>query len=279
MSVPEALESTNLGHNIWVNIVYDLMTWAAKRPFVYSTASFPNGPPEFGPGDPIGVDSPDARTGAMFLEPPGIGADTMNVGDRLSALQDKIRGQKNIDQPGFVRGGMMAFQELLSTMTVRQRLAGGLLQSGGLESVYRQVLIYMQNGVGINETIAVRELNEDDEEYVSERTITDADLLHAYALTLDLSEIFSNGMMEQQNKIAVFDRKSKSPMFNQHQIAVDFCDSDAQARRQVLPRKVVERKQAAIEQAQMEATRTGAAGGPPALASEGAIAGALEGGV
>jgi len=281
MSTAEALEKANLGHNIWVNLVYDLMTYAAKRPMAYSTQAHPSGPPKYGPDDSIGLDTADVRNGAMFLDGPGIGADTLSVGDRLSAMQDKIRGQQPLNQPGFVRGGMMAFQELLSSTTARQRLAGAILQSGGVEPVYHQAMIYMQGGIGLNETVPVREINEkDNSEYVNERTVTEEDLLHAYTLTLDLGEKFKAGMMEAQNKFPLYDRQSKSPYFDQYQVAVDLCDNESQARRQVLPREVVERKQAEAEAADLRAREQGLAqGGTETSPAQQAVQGATEGGI
>ena len=156
-----------------------------------------------------------------------------------------------------------------------------LLQTGGVESIARQTLIYMQtegaNMTGRCQRPAVNETTT--REYVDKYEVTEEDLQHAYDLVLDMDDKHRSGGMDAQTNLATYDRKVASPFFDQHEVAKSLCTDGVTAQRQVLSREEVERKQKEQEAAELEATRAQGAqggGGGPGMAQ--AVTGAMEGG-
>ena len=216
MSVPEALQKVDLAHNIWVNLLFDLMTWSAKRPLIYSTNQFDK-KPVIGPDEVIPV-SGDVRSGAMWLDPPQIDQTMMSVGQKLEQLQTDIAGQPNFyNKPGLVRGGGMAFTELAASATARERVASAILETTYLESAINQTLILMQTGIEKKETFQQRRSSQGKSDYIEQITVTEDDLVNGFDVTLDLDFKNRNGMMEGQNRMAIYDRIKDDPMFDAHE--------------------------------------------------------------
>jgi hypothetical protein len=184
-STAEAMRGENYQKNVWKNLVTDLMVWAARRPLVYNDDAFDGKAPQYGPDSSIkttGTD--DVRKAAMFLAAPGIGSDTLAVGDMLDRVSTQISGQKDLTQKNFSRGGQHAFNDLINSAEGRQRIAGAVMQTGFMKDFYAQVMIYMQIEMRGYRKIG-REIDEDTgEEKTTSIVVTREDLAHAYELSV-----------------------------------------------------------------------------------------------
>jgi len=184
-STAEAMRGENYQKNVWKNLVTDLMVWAARRPLVYNDDAFDGKAPQYGPDSSIkttGTD--DVRKAAMFLAAPGIGSDTLAVGDMLDRVSTQISGQKDLTQKNFSRGGQHAFNDLINSAEGRQRIAGAIMQTGFMKDFYAQVMIYMQIEMRGYRKIG-REIDEDTgEEKTTSIVVTREDLAHAYELSV-----------------------------------------------------------------------------------------------
>jgi len=296
MSIPEALQKVDLAHNIWLNLLFDLMTWSAKRPLVYSTTSFDK-KPVIGPDEVLPV-SGDVRSGAMWLDPPQIDQSMMTVGQKLEQIQTDVAGQPNFyNKPGLVRGGGMAFTELAASSTARERLAGAILETTYLESAINQTLILMQTGAQPKETFQQRKSSQGKSDYIEQIVVTEEDLVNGFEVTLDLNFKNRKGVVESQNKIAVFDRLKDDPMVDPFEIRKMLIDDDESATRLLKSRDEMtriqeENRSAALrsqevgiqqKQAQINASTAPEAGAAPeeqgpvgAEAAIGAAAGGVE---
>jgi quinol monooxygenase YgiN len=71
-------------------------------------------------------------------------------------------------------------------------------------------------------------------------TVTEDDICHGYEMSLDLGAKRRMGAMEQNASLAIYDRKSKSPYFDQWEVSADhLCSSDEEVRRQLKSREEV----------------------------------------
>ena len=184
-TVPEAMRGENFQKNIWKNLVTDLMVQASRQPLIWSDEAFDGQTPRFGPDGSMrvsGVD--DVRKGAAFLQTPGVGADTLAVGDKLDAISDRVSGHKDFTQKNFARGGQNAFAELVSSATGRERIAGAVMETGYMKDLYTQVLIYMQIEMRGYKRIG-REIDEETgKEQTTAITVTPGDFAHAFDLSI-----------------------------------------------------------------------------------------------
>lgn len=155
----EALRDSNFHRNVWLSLIFDIGMWESNRPLIYSTKHFDEAP-EYGPGsNPIPVDTPNARDGAAFLAPPGASAGLFQMGQILDEKSAEIEGRRDYMQKNFVRGGQHAFNDLLNSSRGRERIAMAVLESGFLNDIFEQILIYMQiAGIGFSGN--VRTFNE-----------------------------------------------------------------------------------------------------------------------
>ncbi|HUT59614.1 MAG TPA: hypothetical protein VNA25_17345 [Phycisphaerae bacterium] len=283
MSQPEADQRTGWAKNIWLNLFFDLATWSAKRPLLYDSDRMDDAP-EFGPRNAIGIPG-DVRTTARFMDPPGMDAGSLQMGQEIDSIRSKITGQKDFTERNFTRGGSHAFQDLLQSSNGRERLRMALLQLGGLEPTAIQTLAYMQVLGGqmdlrFSKAATRRESGNRGDKYTEIYEITEDDLKHTFQVVLDLDSKHRKGSMDMQNKFAAYDRKISNPAFDNYEVSRDLCIDEEEAMRQVLPREEVEAKQRAQEQAQLEALRAQGAppGGAPPAAGETAAIGAELGG-
>jgi hypothetical protein len=269
MSVPEALQKIDLAHNIWVNLLFDLMTWSAKRPLVYNTNQFDK-KPVIGPDEVFPVNG-DVRSGAMWLDAPKIDQTMMSVGQKLEALQDDIAGQPNYySKPGLVRGGGMAFTELAASTTARERVASAILETTYLESAINQTLILMQTGAAPKETFQERKSAQGQKDYIEQITVTEDDLVNGFEVVLDLGFKNRKGMMENQNRFGVYDRLKDDPMVDPYEARKLLIDDDQTATRLLKSREEMTRIQNEDRNANVQARQLGiqqkqqqvAAGGP-----------------
>jgi len=257
MSTPEAYQRVSWGENVVVNLFMDMLTMQMKRPLVYNSEYFDR-EPTFGPNSRIRTSAPDARMGAAFLEPPRIDPSSMTVYEMIKNIGAGMTGKKDFMDKNYTRGGGMAFQDLLATSEGIERVKNSILEMTFLESVIQQALIHLQLTIGPEgETIRTRERTKKPdgsvEEKIEDLKVTEGDLCHAYELSLDLGSKRRKGAMEQQSSLQVYDRKSKSPFFDQYEVAADhLCGSDEEVRREMKSREEVAAMQAQTQQLNAE---------------------------
>jgi len=253
MSTPEAYQRIGWAKNIVVNLFLDMLTMQLRRPIVYNSDFFDK-EPTFGPNDRIRTSAADARMGAAFMDAPRLDPASMTIYETVSTLGSSLTGQKDFMEKNFTRGGGMAFQDLLATMEGIERLKGSILEMTFLESVAQQALIYLQTNIGQEgEVVRTREKVKtpggEETEEIKTLTVTENDLCHAYEMSLDLRSKYRKGAMEQNQSLAVYDRKAKSPYFDQWEVAADhLCLSDEEVRRQLKSRKDVAAMQAQTQE-------------------------------
>ncbi|NCC59979.1 MAG: hypothetical protein EOM12_03375 [Verrucomicrobiae bacterium] len=255
MSVPDALREPAFAYNIWVNLIYDMMTWNTKRPFMYDETKISD--PEFGPNGRIKVqNTDDVRVAGMWLEPPGIGNDTMAVGDKLQQIVSNISGHKDYTDRNFTRGGMGAFKELLNSMEGREKLAASVIETGWQHDVYEQTLIYIQNTTDKKQSTVVTDFNDEGKRVFNEMTVTPEEIIHVFDISLD-----SRGVQElsvsMQDAMQYYQMFRDDPMVNPHELRRLVTRSESLFRKLWKSKAEMEKIQAQNRQMEMEERRNG----------------------
>jgi len=281
MSQPEADMNLNMAKNIWFNAIFDLMTQNLKRPLVFNSEETDGKAASklLTPRGVVGIPG-DVRENAAFLKPPSIDTATMQFGDIIDAEHRRTTGEQDFNRFNSTRGGSMAFQDLVQSSTGRDRLRHAIFQMGGLESVANQTLIYMQTlGAGLDLRFS-RPAYRDGEDYIEQFEVTEDDLRHAYGISLDLDSKAKFGAMESQMNLQIYQAKQGNRYVDQYEAAAAHLFTDEVSKnRQLLPREVVQQKQAELEAAELEAVRNqGAQAQPGQQGAAGAAPGALMGG-
>lgn len=212
----EAMRDANFNRNVWLNMVFDISSWAANRPMIWSNQHMDK-QPDFGPNSVIETSSPDARYGAAFLSPPGIGADTMQLGNVLADNASEISGTKDFMQKNYTRGGAHAFNDMLNSMRGRERIAAAIMESGFINDLFEQVLMYMQiSGIGVSGNM--RTFNEDTgKEEMSFLSVDSDDFKNSFTLRVSLDKKRSVDSFSTQDRLAIFREIKDDPMFDPYE--------------------------------------------------------------
>lgn len=266
MSVAEAAQKMAIGVNVWMNAIFDLMTYAVKPTMIYDSTKTKGGkPPERGPNADIGVGGP-VRDSAQYLQPPQMPDGMFTIGDKLQQMYSQVIGQElDAVQPGMMRAGAFSFESLLQSMTGRQKMGSTILETGFLEPIVEQTLIYMQSNIGPEgETFAMRDWNpEDGKEYIKEMSLTEQDLVNAYEIELDLKAKHENSAIDQQQRLADFNAFKDDDYIDQYELRLQTLDDDSKARRMLPSREQAREIQAQKRQiAMMQAAAEGQQGAP-----------------
>lgn len=248
-SSAEAMSEINFNRNIWLNVVFDIMTWVANRPLVYSTSAFDEAP-EFGPNAKIPVTSPNARDGAAFLAPPGIDAGTINLGQIMDDKAAMISGDRDFTQKNFSRGGQHAFNDLLNSTQGRRRLAGAVMESGFQKEIFEQVMIYMQiAGIGFEGNTTT--FNESTgEEEMSFLTVSEDDFKHSFRINVSGDRKYTADEFSVSERISIYREKKQDPGTDLYELDRFLFGSDDLVHRISKPKDEVNRIQAEDRQDQ-----------------------------
>ena len=263
MSTPEANRVIAWSQDVWTSMIFDMMVQSAKRPIVYDKTKIKDmGPRGPSPRQAIGADGSVNQVAAYLTGPP-IDANTMGVGSVLQGASGDITGQRDLTDKNFTRGGMMSFQDLLSSTSMRKRMTATIINTGFIEEIATQVLAYLQlSSTEEGETFRTEGYDQETgKSYVDEMSVTDADLKNSMDIFINPAATRKVGSNEDSSKLSKFDRMSKSRYFNQWEVARMICDDDSEAAHLVLPREEVAQKQKAAEEAQLQGARQGAAQG------------------
>ena len=270
MSVPDALKQPAFAYNIWVNLVFDLMTWSAKRPFLYNSDMIED--PEFGPDGKIKCTSTDdVRKAGAWMEPPGVGNDTMAVGEKLQQICSDISGHKDFTSRNFTRGGMGAFSELLKTMGGREKLASSVLATGWEQDVYTHTMIHIQNNV-TKDTRTIIDYNNEGKKYFKQLTVTAEELKNVYDLSIDARGISELSLSFPERNQMYLTYKD-DPMVNPFELRKICTGSETVFRKLWKSKDEMDAMQEEERRMQMEERRNGiekASGGPEQTGQVGA---------
>lgn len=273
-SAVEIAQKPALGLNLWVNLMFDMMTEQVKPVMLYNKAAFGSAPPERGPNGMVGVNG-DVRFAATYMEKPSMDQGAFQMLEVLQRWYGHSTGRQIGDiAPGLLRAGVNAFEGVLQTTRGRERLANYVLEMGSIEDIVRTTLIYMQT-LGEPESFVMREWDAElGREYDKRFSITHEDLLANYDIQLDLSDKHRASAMDQQMRLALFNALSQNPYYDQYENLRMLIADDYKFRRGMPTRQRVRELQEQQRQAQLAAVRQGAGiGPPPATQVEAAAAG------
>ena len=260
MNQAEADERITWGNNILFNAVNDLVTQNLKRPLLYNVDATDGSPPEFGPNGTLPM-SGDVNKVAKFMEPPRIDQGIFNILNEMDVLHNRITGQRDFTDKNYTRGGAMAFQGLMESSGGRDRLRYMLLQTGGFESIYKQVMIYMQSLADMDLSFQRNAYNAlEGRDYTEYFSITEEDQQHRFNVTIDFDEKNRNNPADIQMRLQEYGIMKDNPFFVQYEAAKYIIRDEYWRQRLILSRSEVEKKQQEQEQAKLEAMRSGSAG-------------------
>lgn len=250
MSLAEAMEKPHLAQNIWINMIYDAFTWTINRPMVYSKEEFPNGPPEYNPRERIGAATNDSKNAVSWLDGPNVTADSFEIGTRLEQIGERITGKRDMAARNYTRGGAQAFQELMSSTTGRQRMAGWIMQTGSLENVYENILIEMQM---MDEDLQfnMRDFDDDGNDRLYTRDVTIDDLRRGYSVTLSLSDKYYAGSLTSQDRLIIYQQGRDDPYFEPTALRQFWLNNDEIAHRLLKPANKVQQIETEERNAQL----------------------------
>jgi len=269
-------KAVSTGMNIFVDALFDLVSYYWKPPMVYDKTKFPDGAPQRGPGSDIGSVG-STRESLEYLKSPDIPATMFTVGDKLAKAWGEINNQPeflNAAEPGIMRGGGFAFGDLTKNITLREILAGAILETGWLESVVIQTMINLQLGLANGtKTVRIREFDsEAQKDTIRDITMTEDDFIHAFDLSLTLDQKNSNSVIGSQNRMAEYDRMKDNRNYDQYQVERDFIGDEKRAKRILLPKETIQKNAEEARVAELQ-KQAGAAGAPTSTAQQ-ATAGA-----
>lgn len=274
VSAIEAAQKPALGMNLWVNLMFDMMTEAIKPVMVYDKRSMPNGAPERGPNGTIGING-DVGRAVTYLDKPQMDQGAFQMAEIMQRWYGHSTGRQIGDiAPGMLRAGVNAFEGVLQSTRGRERLANYVLEMGSIEDIVRSTLIHMQ-AMGEPETFTMREWDAElGRDYAKQFSITHEDLLQVYDVQLDLSEKHRASAMDQQMRLALFNALQQNPYYDQYENLRMLIADDYKFRRGMPTRQRVREMQEEQRQAQLAAAQQGAgAGQPPGTQVEAAAAG------
>lgn len=258
MSQPEADMHNVWAKNVWFNAVFDLMTYALKRPLVYDSTDTDEKTAKklLSARGIVGIPG-DANRTAQFLNTPGVSGDVIQFGAVIDDNRRRLTGQRDMTDKNYTRGGSMAFDKLLESSTGREMLRHAMLQLGGLQSIADQVMIYMQTFGNEMDLRFQRPAYRDGKDYFEQFEVTEDDLRHGYDIQINLDDKRKMGGMDAQMRLQMFSAKRDNPYLDQYEVHKDLFFDEETMQRQLLPRDVVRQKQAEREQASLEAQRLG----------------------
>ena len=286
MSTVEAAQKMALGMNVWMNALFDIMTYIVKPVMLYSSTAFGGKAPERGPNSEIGVMSGDVRAAAQYMQQPTLPESVMAVGDTLQRWYGSAVGQESFMQEGsagLLRGGTFAFESLVGNSRAREILGGAVLETGFMQSVVNQALILLQlQAQDESQLLISREYDpKSRKEYVREMEVTEDDLVHAYEVRLKMKHRGSNEAVDRQGRLSEFNAFKDDPYIDQYELRARTLFDEDDVERLVLPKEVVTAKQAEREQLDLQAMRQNAVTGqqgapavPQVTTEEQALAGA-----
>jgi len=283
MTAVEAAQKLAIGLNVWINALFDLMTHIIKPTMLYNANVIKK--PDRGPQSDIRV-AGGVGDAATYLAPPEMPNGLFAVGDFLAQHYGNATGRKQFLQemkPGMLRGGAYAFESLLQSSTGRERLAGAILETGFLQSVVEQTLIYMQLGIPQSgDTFMERRYNPSlREEYIEEMSVTEDDIIHAYDVVVDLKNKYKMSAIDQQSKMTEFQAMLNDPYVNQYELHRDFISDEERAERLLISQDEANAMQEQKQQIEMQAAaaQNQAAAGPQQPITQEVAATAAEEGI
>lgn len=274
LSVAEACQKPWLGVNLYVSGLFDLLTQSLNPMLAYDKSKG-GAAPERNSNGLIGTYGP-IRDSIGYITPPGANQQVFTVGEMLLSMLADVTAKTSNMSPGMVRGGGFALADLMKSTYGQHAMGDAMLGTGFLLPTVEQTLIEMQEIVSAEggDAFALREWNEEsEEEYVKRMSITEDDIVHAYEIDLDLRQGNGSSAQAFSERVAKYDRLTKSPHVDQWENTAEFIGDYRQAKRLLFSRAKVRRQQ---EEQRIAALQQQA--GPAAAPGGEAMAGAGMGG-
>ena len=260
MSMPEAAQKMSIGMNLWMNALYDLMTYRLKPTVLYNKRVIDR-PPDRGPQSDIGVEG--SVDGAFtFAAPPQMDQGLFEIGNNMQTVYGDVTGQSSsISQakPGLMRGGAYAFESLLQSTTGRTRLAGAILETGFIQDVVAQTLVNMQLTIPEDgDTFTIRQYDSrSGQEYIETLNVTPDDIINAFDVKVSLKGKHKNTSIDNQQRLAEWNAFKDSEYIDQYEFLVSRFTDEEEARKFVLPREKVRKMQEQNRQAGLAERQVG----------------------
>jgi len=257
MSMPEGAERGVWQANILTNAINDLISQALRRPAIYDTNVFPDGPPDFGPQGVTGAAGATDKAWHV-LEASGADQTAFQMLEKIEQIHTRTTGEQNMTDRNYTRGGSQAFQELLNSTTGRQRLRHALLETGGYTDILKQVFMYMQTLADeMDMNFAKRSYSRSTGGSVTEWIkVSPEDLRHAYELDLDPAA--RDGAMDIASRIQLFSTVKDDPYVHQRELRELLFPDPYLQDRLLLSREEADALQEQRTAAQIEGMRGGA---------------------
>jgi len=282
MCTAKADQKRGIAYDLFLNFFFDMMTRAKDAQRVVNKSALAPGQRHLPAGEDIYIDSGDARTAVAYLESPRVDPSIPAVGQLLEEVRSRIQGRSDFTAKNFTRGGTMAFSDLMGTMQARERLAGIILETTGLQRTYELVL------AGLRETTAqpTEFMHTAYDEStgrmaVRRRMISPEDLNHGYKIVLDTSERRMLGGMSDQLRLETWKLWQDRPDVRLHEVHRVYPMPDMVIRRVFKPREELDRLQREDRQLQIAEGLGGAeavnAAGAASAAGAGGPSGAMPG--
>jgi len=289
-----AAEDPNQMTNQFYNAILDLLTWYLHPTRVIDKNAIPDGTlPPHEPYQDIEVYGDTAKA-VRFEQPPPFPGGLLGVGDILQNFGAAATGQPLAMQgqatPGLLRGGVGAFESLLSGAMGRAKMTAAIIETGWLESVVVRTLSLSQaiiSGQGRSFISEGTDRNGRPEYF--ENKITPDEIRNSFDVGIDLDEKMRNAVADESMKMQKFSMLKDDPYIDPYEARADFLDNADRARRWLGSREQANETRQRIEEraaqilaenqaAQIEAQK--AAGGtqsqgltPGATRAEQALAG------
>jgi len=261
----------------WYNAVNDLFSLHLHPHQIVSTDAQPemDGAEDLSPYAKTYVRG-SVREAVSFVVPPalpqaveGLGRDLQSFSDDAAGLNIPAGGQVSA---GMVRGGSGAIESLLSSSSSREKLLAKHLENTWYAPLAELTMIY--SALYADETDVFRIMSTDEEGNMISKAvrITRDDLQHAFKVSLNFREKYTNSITESAHRIQVYDRFKDNPDVNPKELIRYLIGDEAQEDKLLAGVNRVQRL------SEIQQTSMAAEGAPAGMAGAGGLPAAGAGG-
>jgi hypothetical protein len=248
-----ASEDPNQATNQFYNAILDILSYHLHPTRIIDKRALPDGNlPPHEPFQDIEVyGSP--KDAVQYAQPPPIQPGLLSIGDILQQFGASATGQPLALQgqatPGMLRGGVGAFESMLSGAFGRQKMTAAIIESGWLESVVVRTLSLSQSIIQGNgrSFISEREGPDGRPEYF-EQTITPNEIRNTWDVGIDLDEKMRNAVADESMKMQKFSMMKDDPYVNPYESRKWFFDDKDLARRLLGSKELAEQTRAQVQE-------------------------------
>ena len=231
-----ASEDPDHATNVFYNALLDILTYHLNPTRIVDKRALAGGVmPPHEPFQDIEVYG-QPKDAIQYAAPPPVSPGILAIGDALQQFGASAKGQPLAMQgqasPGLLRGGVGAFESLLSGSFGRQKMIGALMETGWLESTVVRLLSLSQaiiTGKG-KKFISEREGPDGRPEFYEQRVSPD-EIRHAYDVRINLEEKYQNAVADESMKMQRFSILKDDPYIEPYEARFDVLGGGDDARR------------------------------------------------